>query len=136
MIPIVETPAPEPVLSDNSLLALLVVDGVLLGALGLLFTPLYTGSVPVPMGAVLSILILPWLVLRAGEVDARATLAGAPLTAWAATVLVLGLFGPGGDVLLPTTWQSLLLVAGGIGAGLLALRHVMVGQVVDRGTRG
>jgi hypothetical protein len=115
----------DPVVSDGALLGLLVLDGVLLGGFGLVFTPLYTNGVPVPMGAVLSILILPWLVLRAGEVDARPAAAGAPLTAWALTVGVLGLAGPGGDVLLPATWQSLLLLAGGLGAGLLTLRTVL-----------
>ena len=70
----------------------------------------------------LSVLVLPWLVLRAGEVDRR--FAGAPIFAWFVTIAVLGLFGPGGDALLTTTWQSLLLVFGGVGAGLWALRRV------------
>ena len=103
-------------------LALLVVDGVLTGAVGLAFTPLYLGAVPVPLGVLLSVLVLPWLVLRAGEVDRR--FAGAPIFAWFVTIAVLGLFGPGGDALLTTTWQSLLLVFGGVGAGLWALRRV------------
>ncbi len=58
-------------------LALLVVDGVLTGAVALAFTPLYLGAVPAPLGA-----------------------------------------------LLTTTWQSLLLVVGGVLAGLWALRRV------------
>jgi hypothetical protein len=120
----------EPVVPDGALLVLLVVDGVLLGGLGLAFTPLYSDGVPVPMGAVLSILILPWLVLRAGEVDPRPGVAAAPLTAWALTVLLLGLAGPGGDAILSlapgTAWKSLLLVVGGLGAGLLALRTVLI----------
>ena len=107
---------------DVGVLALLVVDGVLTGAVGLAFTPLYLGAVPVPLGVLLSVLVLPWLVLRAGEIDRR--FAGAPVFAWFATVAVLGLFGPGGDALLTTTWQSLLLVVGGVGAGLWALRRV------------
>lgn len=104
------------------LIALLTLDGVLVGAVGLAFTPLYLGAVPAPLGVVLSIAVLPWLVLRAGAIDRR--LAGAPIFAWFATVGVLGLAGPGGDVLLPGTWQSLLLVVGGVGAGLFALRRV------------
>ena len=70
----------------------------------------------------LTVLVLPWLVLRAGEIDRR--FAGAPVFAWFATIAVLGLFGPGGDALLTTSWQSLLLVVGGVGAGLWALRRV------------
>jgi hypothetical protein len=117
---------PEPpVVSDGTLLGLLVLDGVLVGGLGLVFTPLYLGSVPVPLGVLLSVLILPWLVFRAGEIDARPSRAGAPLLAWVLTVGVLGLAGPGGDVMLPATWQSLLLAVGGIGAGLWALRSVL-----------
>jgi hypothetical protein len=71
------------------------------------------------------VLIVPWLVFRAAEVDPRPSRAGAPLLAWVVAVAVLGLAGPGGDVMLPATWQSLLLVIGGIGAGLWALRSVL-----------
>jgi hypothetical protein len=114
-----------PTTSDGAVLGLLVVDGVLLGALGLVLAPLYAGGVPAPVGVVLSMLVLPWLVFRAGEVDPRPSRAGAPLLAWVVAVAVLGLAGPGGDVMLPATWQSLLLVVGGIGAGLWALRSVL-----------
>lgn len=116
---------PQPLVPGGALLVLLVVDGVLLGGFGLMFTPLYTSGVPIPMGAVLSILVLPWLVNRAGEIDARPAIAASPLTAWVVTVGVLGLFGPGGDAMLAGNWQSLLLLVGGIGAGLWALRSVL-----------
>lgn len=112
-------------LDDVAVLGLLAFDGALLGAFGLAFTPLHTGGVPVPMGALLTILILPWLVSRAGEIDPRPALAGAPIIAWLVVIFVLGLTGPGGDALLPTTWQSLLLFGGGLAAGLLALRRVL-----------
>ena len=115
-------------LRSPGLLALLVVDGLLLGAIGLVLTPMYVGAVPTPVGAVASILVLPWLVLRAGELDPRPGLAGAPLLAWLVAVGVLGVGGPGGDVLLPATWQSALLVFGGLFAGLLALRRVLMAQ--------
>ena len=131
------TELPEAGLSDGSLphrrqprtglLALLVVDGLLLGGIGLVLPPMYAGPVPAPVGAVLSILLLPWLVLRAGELDPRPGVAGAPLFAWLLAVGVLGFGGPGGDVLLPATWQSALLMFGGLFAGLLALRKVLIG---------
>jgi hypothetical protein len=117
--------AEHPLVADGALLVLLVVDGVLLGAFGLMFTPLYTNGFPVPMGIVLSVLVLPWLVRHAGEIDARPGVAGAPLTAWVVAVGVLGLLGPGGDALLAPNWQSLVLVVGGAGVGLLSLRTVM-----------
>jgi hypothetical protein len=120
-------PAPEhhPLVPDAALLVLLIVDGLLLGAFGLMFTPLYTNGIPVPMGIVLSVLVLPWLVRHAGEIDGRPAVAGAPLTAWVVAVGVLGLLGPGGDAMLAANWQSLVLLVGGIGAGLWALRAVM-----------
>jgi hypothetical protein len=116
---------------DAALLALLIVNGALLGAFGLMFTPMYVSGVPVPMGIVLSVLLLPWLVARAGEVDTRPAVAGSPLIAWVVVVVALGLFGPGGDIMLPPTVLSLLLVVGGIGAGLWALR-----RVIERSARG
>ena len=110
---------------NPGVLAVLVIDGALLGAFGLLFTPLYIGSVPAPMGALLCALVLPWLVHAAGEAGGRPASAGAPLVAWLLTVGVLGFGGPGGDVMLPGNWQSLLLVVGGLGTGLWALRGVL-----------
>jgi hypothetical protein len=126
---------PGPALPNPGLLGLLVLDGLLLGAIGLVLTPMYAGGLPTPVGAVLSIVVLPWLVLRAGELDPRPGVAGAPLVAWLLPVGVLGLGGPGGDVLLPATWQSLLLVFGGLGAGLLALRRVLIGGTAWAGER-
>lgn len=126
-------PDPEqPLVPDRVLLVLLVVDGLLLGAFGLMFTPLYTHGIPVPMGVVLSVLVLPWLVRQAGEIDARPAVAGAPLTAWVLAVGVLGLFGPGGDSMLLANWQSLALAVGGIGAGLWGLRAVMEREYQER----
>ncbi len=112
-------------LDDAAVLGLLTFDGALLGAFGLGFTPLYSGGVPVPAGALLTILILPWLVTRAAEIDPRPGLAGSPLIAWVAVIIVLGFTGPGGGILLPATWQSSLLVVGGLAAGLLALYRAL-----------
>jgi hypothetical protein len=125
-----------PLIADSALLALLVADGVLLAVAGLAYTPLHIGGVPAPLGALASILLLPWLVSRAAELDARPALAGAPLTGWGLTVGVLGLAGPGGDVLLPATWQSMLLVIGGLGAGLVALRRVLDREYEKGRSRG
>jgi hypothetical protein len=121
----IPAPEPDPLVPDSALLVLLVVDGLLLGAFGLMFTPLYTNGIPVPMGIVLSVLVLPWLVRHAGEIDGRPAVAGAPLTAWVVAVGVLGLLGPGGDAMLAANWQSLVLLVSGIGTGLWALRGVM-----------
>jgi hypothetical protein len=109
-------------------LTLLALDGVLLGAFGVAFTPIFTGGVPVPMGVVFTLLILPWLVLRAGELDGRPGVAAAPLVAWFATVAALAVVSPGGDVMVPLWWQSAVLVIGGTGAGLWALRQILNGE--------
>lgn len=106
------------------MIALLVLDGVLVGGFGVVTAPYYVGGVPVPVGALLSGLLVPWLVRLAGGESRNPLVAGAPLWAWLATVTVLGLAGPGGDVLLPATWQSLLLLISGTGTGLWALRRV------------
>ncbi len=110
--------------SDSALLALLIVDGVLLGALAVAFNPLYVGPAPVPLGAVASLLVVPWLVLRAGDVDPRPGWAGAPAFAWFVTIGVLGLTGPGGDFVLAGTWQPIVLLAAGIGGAVWAMRQV------------
>ena len=109
-------------------LVLLAADGVLLGAFGVAFTPMFLGGVPVPMGIVFTLLILPWLVLRAGELDPRPGVAAAPLVAWFLTVAVLAVVHPGGDVMLPLWWQSGVLVVGGCAAGLWELRQVVEGE--------
>jgi hypothetical protein len=127
---------PRPLVPDGALLVLLVFDGLLLGAFGLMFTPLYTNGIPVPMGVVLSVLVLPWLVRQAGEIDVRPAVAGAPLTAWVVAVGVLGLLGPGGDAMLAGSWQSLVLLVGGIGAGLWGLRAVMEREYRERAFAG
>jgi hypothetical protein len=118
----------SPVLRTGASLVLLVLDGVLLGAVGLAFTPLYAGALPAPFGALLSAAVVPWLVVRAGELDPRTPVAAAPLVAWLLTVAVLGLSGPGGDAMLPVTWQSLLLVGGGLATGLWALRTILMSE--------
>ncbi|MDN5859158.1 MAG: hypothetical protein L0H84_11095 [Pseudonocardia sp.] len=107
------------------LIALLSLTGGVLGVFALLFTPLYAGSVPVPLGVVVTVLTLPWLVRAAGELDPRPWTAGAPLAAWTVAVLGIGLTGPGGDIMLPPTWQSMLLLLGGLGTGLWSLRSVL-----------
>jgi hypothetical protein len=45
---------------------------------------------------------------------------------------VLGFAGPGGDVLLPTTWQSLLLLVAGVLSGLVRTRRVLEAVEAER----
>ncbi|GEL18566.1 hypothetical protein [Pseudonocardia asaccharolytica] len=108
-----------------AVLALLLVDSAALAAAELMFQPLYIGAVSAPVGALVAAVTLPWLVRRAAEVDTAPAVAGSPVLVWLLVIGVLGLAGPGGDLLLPGTWQSLLLVIVGLAAGLLAWRRTL-----------
>lgn len=110
---------------STAVLGLLILDAMLVGALGVAFAPLYIGAVPAPLSVPLTMLILVWLVRRAAEIDPRPTRAAAPLYGWGLTVAVLGFTAPGRGGLLAPTWQSLLLLVGGVGAGLWELRRLV-----------
>ncbi|GAA4559996.1 hypothetical protein [Pseudonocardia xishanensis] len=113
-------------------LVLLTLAGAGLAALELLLQPLHIGAVPVPIGAVITLLSLPWLIRFVADVsDAPAAIAS-PLVVWGAVVGVLGYAGPGGDVLLPTTWQSLLLLVAGLLSGLVTTRRTLESAEVAR----
>lgn len=79
-------------------LAVLAVDGVLSAVAGALLLPLYLGSVPFPVSAVVSGLLNAALVWAAGHWTDSRRLAAVPLWAWLATVAVFTLGGPGGDI--------------------------------------
>ncbi|MEX0579834.1 MAG: hypothetical protein WD228_01850 [Mycobacterium sp.] len=79
-------------------LALLAVDGVLSAVLGALLLPLYFGSIPVPVSALLSGLVNAALVWAAGYWTGSKRLAALPLWSWLLTVAVLTVGGPGGDI--------------------------------------
>lgn len=114
------------VLARAPLAALLFLISVLLVAFQLMFQMLYIGPVPVPVGTVIALVSLPWLVhATVTEISPTTAGAAAPVLLWFASVLVLGIFGPGGDVLLPATWQSLLLLVAGAAAGLIAFRRAV-----------
>lgn len=95
-------------------LSALVFIAVLLAALELLFLPLRVAGVPLPLTILLAALTTPWLVHSAAALGGPPGLAAAPLVAWVTAVLVFGVAGPGGDVLLPAEWRSLVLLGAGI----------------------
>ena len=80
------------------MLGLLALDGVLCALAGALLLPLYLGRVPFPVSAVLSGALNAALVWAAGHWTDNPRLAGLPLWTWLATVAVLSLGGPGGDI--------------------------------------
>ncbi|ODT98332.1 MAG: hypothetical protein ABS81_28105 [Pseudonocardia sp. SCN 72-86] len=109
-------------------LVIVLACSVLLAAFELFLQPLYAGSVPAPVGTIVAIVTMPWLVRGAGAEFGSAAAAGLPIVAFVLTIGVLGTVAPGGDVMLPATWQSGLLAVAGIGAGLFALRGIVMRQ--------
>ncbi|MGQ0480109.1 MAG: hypothetical protein ACT4O0_03625 [Pseudonocardia sp.] len=106
-------------------LAVLVVDVVLLALLELMFVTLSVGATPLPVSSLVALLSTPWLVRRAGELPTGVLGAASVYGGWVATVGVLGLGGPGGDLLLPDGWPSLLLLGAGLVPGAWALGRVI-----------
>lgn len=83
---------------SRMVLGLLAVDGVLSALAGALLLPLYLGPVPFPVTAALSGLLNVALVWAAGHWTDSKRLAALPLWTWLATVAILTLGGPGGDI--------------------------------------
>lgn len=108
-------------------LTLLGLDGVLSAVGAALFLPLYLGTVPVPISALLSGLLNAALVWAAGQWTTSKTIAALPLWTWLATVAALTLGGPGGDVVFGGTGVMaysvlILLIAGGLPPALMLRR--------------
>ncbi len=79
-------------------LALLAVDGVLSALAGALLLPLYIGSIPFPVSALISGLVNAALVWAAGRWTMSSRGAAVPLWTWLLTVAVFSLGGPGDDI--------------------------------------
>ncbi len=125
-------------MADRLLFVLLLVDAVVLAVLEVFYLPLrLDGDIlprlngwPFPIAVVVAVVATPWLVGSAARLSPRLIVAGAPLALWLLTVLVLGFGSPGGGLVLPPDWRSLLLVAGG------ALPAAMVlGNALGRAAR-
>lgn len=111
---------------DQVVLALLLINSVLLAMLELFFLPLRIGATAVPVSLLVAAVSTPWLVSQTGRVAAKIGappgFAGTPLGLWLLTVVALGLFGPGGDRVLPVwEWRGLALLAAGLVPGALVL---------------
>ena len=95
-------------------LVVLVFDAVALAAVELLYLPLRVGTVPVPVPILLAVVSTRWLVRSAAELGGLRSVAAVPLVVWLLALGVFGVAGPGGDVLLPADWRSVLLLGGGL----------------------
>lgn len=121
---------------DQAVLSLLLINAVLLAMLELFFLPLRFGTVMAPLSLLLAAVSTPWLVSQTGRVAAKIGappgFAAMPLGLWLLTVVVLGLFGPGGDRVLPVwEWRGLALLAAGLVPGALVLGAVL-GRAASR----
>jgi hypothetical protein len=95
-------------------LVVLVFDALALATVELLYLPLRVGAVPFPITILLAAVSTPWLVRSAAELGGPRVVAAVPLVVWVLALGVLGVGGPGDDVLLPVDWRSALLLAGGM----------------------
>ena len=99
-------------------LTLLAVDGVISAVGGALLLPSYIGSIPFPVSALISGLLNAALVWAAGPWTTSLRIAALPLWTWLLTVLLMGVGGPGGDVILGgrgvMAYSPLLLLLAGL----------------------
>ena len=100
-------------------LSALAIDGVLCALATALFLPLYLGSVPFPISAVIAGGVNLALVWAGSEWATSPRLAALPLWTWLLTIAVLTLGGPGGDIVFSGSGigglAPILLIA--VGAG-------------------
>ncbi|ORV43217.1 hypothetical protein [Mycolicibacterium doricum] len=82
----------------GAVLALLTLDGVITAVVGAFFLPLRIGSVPFPLSAFVVGLVNATLVWAAIQWTESGRLVALPIWSWFATLAVLTLGGPGGDV--------------------------------------
>ena len=76
-------------------LVLLTIDGVISAVTGALLLPIYLGTVPFPVSALIAGLVNAALVWAAGYWADSKRLAALPLWAWLVTVAAMTLGGPG-----------------------------------------
>lgn len=109
-------------------LVLLGIDGVISAVAGALLLPVRLGAVPLPVSALLSGLLNAALVWAAVQWTDSARVAALPLWTWLATVAVLTLGGPGGDVVFGGSgllgYSVLILLVLGAAPPVLVLRRM------------
>lgn len=121
----------------------LAVQAFVLAVLELFFLPLRLDGTllpriadyPFPIAVIVAIITTPLLVLGAAAHATRPLTAATPLLVWLGTMLVLGLFGPGGDAMLLNDWRTLLLFAGGMLPSAVAVGAFM-GRQARAGDQG
>ena len=110
------------------LFAVLALDGVLSALMAVFFLPLWIGTVPFPISALISGAINMALVWAASQWTSVPRLAGLPLWTWLATVCLLTVLRPGDDVVfggagIMEFGPVLLVAVGALPAGWLLMRQ-------------
>ncbi|MCU1684260.1 MAG: putative rane protein [Amycolatopsis sp.] len=115
--------------SQRWLFGLLVLDAVVLALLEQFFLPLrfdgtalpeFGGDFPFPVTILVAVVTTPLLVTTTAKL-VRPGLSWIPLLVWVVVLLVVGVAGPGGDVVLIQDWRTLLLLGGGALPGAMML---------------
>lgn len=96
---------------DRVILALLTFYGLGSLTLEVLFLPARLGSAPFPISAVVAFVLNVALVWAAAQFTGRFGIAVLPFVAWVLGFLGAMFGGPGGDVVLLASWETLLLFA-------------------------
>lgn len=91
------------------IIAVLVVDAVIALVLEVLYLPLYIGTVPIPITAILAGPVNLALVWGIATVNTRLSVLFLPVGAWLAAFLIAAGRGPGGDYPLRSNLPTLLL---------------------------
>ncbi|MGH3967631.1 MAG: hypothetical protein ACRDTV_05815 [Mycobacterium sp.] len=125
--PVAETGTTDPAIRIV-VLTLLAVDGVLCAVVGALLLPVYIGSVPFPVSALIVGLVNAALVWAACSWTKSARVAALPLWTFLLTFAVMALGGPGDDIILGGRgvmgYGALLLIVLGVApAGWVLLRR-------------
>lgn len=123
------TATPEPTLLRPVVFTLLAIDGVLSAVAASLLLPVYIGSVPFPISALMSGLVNAALVWAALQWTSSPRLAALPLWTWLLTVAGLTFGGPGDDIVYGgvgvMAYGVLILIAlGGLPPALVLWRHL------------
>ncbi|MCW4355097.1 hypothetical protein ONR57_17465 [Hoyosella sp. YIM 151337] len=100
---------------DYIIVAVLCVDGFILGLVSVFFLPSYVGGVPFPLSVFVSAVGNIVLVEAARRLGFGRAMAAVPVAAWMIAVLLAYAGGPGGDMVIPAAdARGLFLVLGGL----------------------
>lgn len=126
---------------DRFMLAVLTLDAAALAILELFFLPLRVNDLgspatlswvphafytwPIPVSIVLAALTTPLLVSQAGHYANNTFSVGTPLFCWLFVCMLVGVGGPGGDLVLLADWRTVVFLLLGALSGAAALGRVL-----------